>query len=203
MQITAIEPQKRKKDRVNIFLDGEFAFSLDHETLLKNSLSSGQKLTQEQIENLAKEGEFAYWYNKALRFLSFRPRSQKEILDYFRKNKVGGLIVKSIVKKLREKKFIDDVAFAKWFIKQRIDFRPKGKIAIVTELHQKGISENITSIAIQKVGFNELRLAKKALRKKEKTFGRYPAKKQKEKAVAFLKQRGFSWDTIEKVLLFD
>ena len=91
--------------------------------------------------------DFEKSYNRALRFLSFRPRSEKEIKDYLKlktKNlelKTQNEIVNSIIKRLKEHKFLDDEEFARWWIEQRTKIKPRAWKVIQYELKQKGIEE--------------------------------------------------------------
>jgi len=83
-EVTAIEPQK-KKERFNIFVDGKFAFGLDAETLVKSGLKVGQEISEKEIEKLVFENEVRKLMEKALHFLSFRPRSESEVSQYLRR----------------------------------------------------------------------------------------------------------------------
>lgn len=200
MEITAITSQKKRKDRVNIFIDGSFAFALDHETLLKNHLKVGQNILQTDIDRLIKEGEYAYWYNSVLQLISRRPRSQREITDYLNRKQTGDMVQEKILTKLKNAKFIDDTAFAKWFVDQRQQFRPKGKKALTQELRQKGIADAIITEVLNSESIDEIALARKIAEKKKRLLTRYPPDKQREKLISFLCRRGFSWETIERVL---
>lgn len=128
--------------------------------------------------------------DKVYRFLAVRPRSEKEITDYLKRKKASPEAAEKIFSLLKQQNLIDDSAFAEWWIDQRSTFRPKGKIALKAELKQKGVSQAIIESALEKI--NELSLAKKAIAKK-KFF-------TPQKLVNFLSYRGFSWQTIKKVL---
>ena len=82
--ITAIKAQK-KKERYNVFLDGEFGFGIDAEALLKEKLAVGRELKDQEIKGLRDQAEFNKSYEKALNFLSYRPRSEREVRDYLEK----------------------------------------------------------------------------------------------------------------------
>lgn len=123
--------------------------------------------------------------DKAYRFLSFRPRSEKEIKNYLKKKKAPDKIAQKIIDELKKQKLIDDLEFAYWWVEQRNTFRPKGKIALQVELRQKGVDREIAQRVIDET-VDEFALAKKVF--------------QKKKAPALLARRGFSWATIKKVL---
>jgi len=135
--------------------------------------------------------------DKVYRFLSLRPRSEKELADYLKKRKISSLEAEKIFKILKEQKLIDDWEFAKWWVEQREAFKPKGKIALKAELRQKGIAEEIIEKVLGSV--DELSLANKALAKKTEVYRRLSPEDFLRKISQFLSYRGFSWQTIEKV----
>ena len=57
--VSAIEPHKHNKNRYSVFLDGEYAFSLDDETLVKSKLKVGSCLSDEDVRYLTEEAEYA------------------------------------------------------------------------------------------------------------------------------------------------
>ena len=99
--ITSIKAQKNQK-RVNINLDGSFGFGLDLENFMKLQLKVNQELTQEEIKAITDEGEKAKILEKVLSFASIRPRSKKEIMDYFRRKNTNVLIHWYLIEKLEK-----------------------------------------------------------------------------------------------------
>jgi regulatory protein len=205
-EITKIKAQKNKK-RVNIYLDGKFAFGLPAETLVKAGLKLGQKLAEKQIENLIFKNEFQKLLDKVYRILSLRPRSEKEIEDYLKKkiwkfrkgqSKTKDKMIGEIISVLKEQKLIDDLAFAAWWIEQRASFRPRGKMALRMELRRKGVNQEFIDEIIEKV--DELSLAKKAAQKKLKSFKKLDPPEFREKMSAFLARYGFSWGVVKVVI---
>ena len=131
--ITSIKPQKNKK-RVNIYLDDKFGFGLD----LKNFMTLGLKVEQElsdiEITEILKKAEFQKTLDKLLRFATLRPRSEKEINNWLRKYKVHQSLVKDLFSKLKRLELLDDTKFAKWWVEQRVNFRPRAKRVLSQEL---------------------------------------------------------------------
>lgn len=139
---------------------------------------------------------FPKFYDRSLRFLSFRPRSEKEIADFLKKKKVGEATIKKILDKLKEYKFLDDREFARWLIEQRQGRKPRGKRLIEMELKQKGIAEPIIEEA-QNALSNQSELAKKALEKKVAVYRHLNRVKAYQKLSQFLLRRGFDWETVK------
>lgn len=199
--ITKLSPQKRKK-RVNVFIDQEFAFGVDLETLAKFNLQVGQEISEQRIEKIIKEGEFQKVYDKTLRFFSFRPRSEKEVKDWLAKKKIGVLVKKLVIKRLKKVKLLDDRKFALWWIDQRVAFKPKGRKLLEEELRKKGVSKEIIEQILEtKITDGlELKLALKLVKKKLPSYQKMPYLKFRQKIADFLVQRGFSWEIIKKVI---
>lgn len=149
--------------------------------------------------------DFEKFYNKALRFLSYRPRSEKEVRDRLKlkvkssKLKVEEDIIDKVIEKLKEQKFINDEEFAKWFVESRLRFKPRSLRLIKTELKQKGIVDEI--INNLQLTINDLEQAKKLAEKRIARFRNKFGMTREEiyqKLGRFLASKGFDWDTIKK-----
>jgi regulatory protein len=150
-------------------------------------------------------------FKKALLFaqkiISIRPRSCKEISDklsvFSKKNRISVDIIERVIDRLKESDLINDDKFVGWWIEQRDYFKPKGKIALKTELRQKGIDINLTEkIISQSLNSRktETELAITSLGKKLLLFKKLPTELFKRKISGFLSRRGFDYDTIEAVI---
>lgn len=201
-QITAIEPQKNKANRFNVYIDGEFGFALSAEALAKADLSIGENLTQQDIDRLIIENEVGKLYDKALRFLSFRPRSEKEVKEFLVKKQTGDKTCGFVLEKLKKLNFLNDAEFAKWFCAQRQNFSPRGQRLITMELVKKGVDREIIDNVFSKNedAPSEEELAQKSLEKKLKAWGKLPREEFFKKAVNFLQRRGFSWSVSKSVI---
>lgn len=200
--ITALEPQKRKKGRVNVFIDGEFRVGLSLEICLKNGLQVGKRVSPERLEKLIKENELDQILAKVYKFLSYRPRTEKEISDYLTKKEAGPLLTDLVIKTLKKQKYLDDREFARWWIEQRTRFRPRGKRVLRAELFKKGISQEIIEEALD-LDFSTLsskELALKAIEKKLPAYKKLGWQESRRKVGAFLARRGFDWETIKTIL---
>ena len=149
---------------------------------------------------MEKDKNFLTIYGKVLRYLAIRPRSLKEITDYLQKRvKVKQIIKEKIINQLDAEGLIDDENFAHWWLDQRAAFRPKGSLALTAELRQKGIERSVIEKILSK-SLNEAGLAEAALTKKLKAYRRLPPPEFRQKALAFLQRRGFSWETAKSVV---
>ena len=137
--ITNLTAQKRRKDRVNLFLDGEYAFSLS--ILNAAWLKVGQELSAEKIAALLAEEEYERGKDIALRLITNRPRSTKEVRDRMREKGIDDTVQDRVVDRLTELDLLDDEAFARYWIDQRARFKPRGIPLLQQELRQKGIDQ--------------------------------------------------------------
>ncbi len=212
-KITAIKPQKRK-GRFNIYIDKEFAFGIDEDTLVQEGLIVGKEISELEISELEEKGEIGKLYQKALHFLEYRPRSEREVKDYLKRKLAtplrqgyGGqaaedveITVERIIKQLKSHNYLNDEEFARWWVEQRRNSRnPRGIRVIQSELYRKGISRKIVEEVINTENNEEglaLKAAQKQLNrlKKPKTSNSWELKR---KLTAYLSRRGFEWDTIK------
>ena len=209
-QITSIEPQKRRKGRFNIYVDGRFSFAADENLLAKNSLSVGKSLTGDQIEKLIGENEAGKLFDASLRFLSYRPRSEKEVKDFLAKKiaRVENIkfteasqspVISQIISRLKKQSFLNDKEFADWWVKARTSSQPKGPYLIKRELAGKGIDKDIIEKAISKIK-NQTELGRNVIEKKIKTWKKLTNLELKNKIYQHLARRGFDSAAIKEVI---
>lgn len=143
-----------------------------------------------------------------IRFVSYRPRSGKEMDDFIRRkladsHTTAPLVTHNVVDRLVELGYIDDHAFAAWWVSQRTGRKSKGARAIRRELEQKGIAPEIIEAAIStimKEDRSELMLAKVALEKKRFAWSTLPKVLQKQKLAQYLLRRGFASEIVWRVV---
>lgn len=211
-QITAIIPQKKRKNRFNIYLDGYFAFGIDEDALVKNLLKVGNNLTNDQVAKLVEETTLGKLTDQALRFLSYRQRSEKEIKVYLTRKiaqkenikydqAVQSPQVSAVLAKLKRYNYVNDTEFAKWWITSRIKSHPMGKYLLKLELKRKGISPQIIESILEKVP-SERKLAINLIEKKIKKWPKLSPVNFKKKVYAHLLARGFGWDIARETVAF-
>ena len=189
--ITAIEAQKRNRQRLNISLDGEYAFSLDR--LTAAWLKPGRKLTADEIKQLQEQDELESAHTRALHFLSFRSRSIQEVRDYLMRKGCSPEHISAVLCRLEEESFLDDARFSREWLENRSAFRPRGVSLIKAELRQKGVSNEVIETSLAQAYLQESELALKAA---QRVVGRYAALPQETfrlRLGAFLQRRGFSF----------
>ncbi|MEK7573162.1 MAG: regulatory protein RecX [Patescibacteria group bacterium] len=154
--------------------------------------------------------EFEKFYNKALKFLSYRPRSVDEVRKNLlesrgrfgsAKRNTTPEIAEKIIEKLKEYKFLDDKEFVKWWIEQRTNYKPRSLRLIKMELGQKGIGKDLIEEVIESLEnkVDDLQSAKKLIEKRARKYKNLPREEKFQKVARFLASKGFNYDIIKEV----
>jgi regulatory protein len=195
-KITALKIQKKNKNRVSVYLDGEYAFGLSR--IVAGWLSVGQQLSEEKIKELKAKDSVEVAMQKALNFLSYRPRSENEVRQNLKiKHGIDEGIIDQIITRLERGGLVDDSSFAELWVENRSEFRPRGSRALRMELRQKGIDEQ--TIAHTLADLDEEQLALKAARKQARKYKQLDWLEFRKKLTGFLARRGFNYGVIAEV----
>lgn len=197
--ITAIKPQRNQK-RVNVYLDRKFGFGLDLVSFAALGLKVNQELSEKEVEEIVKKAEFQKTWDKLLKFATLRPRSKKEIKDYFRRKKIHESLQAGLFLRLKKLKLLNDFDFARWWVGQRIEFKSKSKREIERELRTKGISRELIQEVWKEVPINEEKEARELLAKKSYKWRGLSFREAKLKKSQYLAGKGFDWEVIEKIV---
>lgn len=135
--------KSRREKRVNVYLDGKFAFSLLAEVVLKEGLKAGQELSDDQIEALSGINRYQRCLNAAIRYLGYRPRSEAEIRQRLRKHGFDSASTDKALDRLKEQGLVDDIAFARFWKDNRESFSPRSRRLTKLELQRKGLAGDI------------------------------------------------------------
>lgn len=138
----------------------------------------------------------------AYRFLSYRQRSKKEIVDKLKEKKFSDKIIEEVIEGLEGYNYINDTDFAFNWAEGRVRSRHIGPMILRSELLKKGISKDIVDKTIKEIynKHNERSLAIDALNAKAKILKDIPEEKKKRRLYGFLAQRGFSYEIINEIL---
>ena len=196
MKITAISSQVKNPDRVSIFLDGKYGFSLTLDQLLEAKLKKGLDLSDSDVNVYKKLSTDGKMRAKAFEWLMIRPHSEREFTDYLKRKKVDPEQIKAISEEAKAKNLQNDEYFAKWFYEQRLQ-KSKSSRAIIFELRSKGVSPvTIKSIVIDSDASDKESL--ESLVNKLRNRSKYSSDPIKLKR--YLLTKGFSYDQIKEVL---
>lgn len=190
--ITALEDQKRDPERVNVYLDGAFAFGASRMLILARGLARGKELAPEEIEALRRDDDVEKAFGSALNLLSYRPRSRAEIEGYFRRKKVDPEVANAAVARLERSGLLDDDEFARFWVRNRQTFRPRGARALRAEMRAKGLESGVIDSALQDLPEEE-ETAYEAGQPKLKSYRALDEREFFTRMVGFLQRRGFAY----------
>ncbi len=193
--ITSIKIQEKDKNRCNIFLDGEYSFSLSYESVLQNRLKVGVSLNDNQIALLKLDDQKATAMSKGLAYVSKAMKTKKQVVNYLLGKEYSSETVYHVVDRLVELGFINDIEFAKRYIECSSG---KGKRLLENALYVKGISKNDFENAYYLAMPNDKEKAFSVLQKYMKS--KESSKENFAKAYRYLVGKGFSYDEIESAM---
>lgn len=197
-KITALKLQKKNTQRVNVYLDGEFAFGLAR--IVAAWLQVGQELSEEKIAELCSEDARETALQRALHFISFRPRTAREVRQNLEKAGMPADVIDETLVRLQEQRLIDDSRFAEFWIDNRTTFRPRSERLLARELRQRGLTEPVIQEAIQAAAIDEQAAAYQAAQKRSRRLAGLDRQTYRQKLGSFLARRGFSYETISGVI---
>jgi regulatory protein len=197
-KITDLTTQKRNQHRVNVFIDGDYAFSLD--AAVASRLQPGQFLSEADIAALNDDDEFTRAYAKALRFLTTRPRSTQEVRDNLRRKAFPEPLIEQVLDRLLALGYVNDFEFARAWVRNRDEFSPRGARGLQHELRQKGVDSAIIDEVLAE--FDAEDAALRAARQKFDYYSRQSDTVEafRRKMGGYLTRRGFSYDSVRTVL---
>jgi regulatory protein len=200
-RITALKVQKRNRRRVNVYIDDRFAFGLA--AIEAARLKVGQHLSAAEIARLKEKDQAEVAYDRALNFLSYRPRSIAEVRRYLAKKQFDASTIDEVSARLRRADLLDDEAFARYWLENRDSFKPRSSRALRYELRQKGVAASIIDDLLS--DYDEVDAAyRAALPRVQKLARKHDVDTCRSKLVAFLNRRGFSFhiarDTVDRLL---
>lgn len=210
MKITAITPQQRDKDRVNVSVDGKYRFSLDILQIGELGIKVGKEYSDTELAELEEESQFGKLYTRTLEYALTRPRSQREIRDYLYKKtrdtrtKTGAVkkgvsesLTHRVFERLVAKGYIDDEKFARFWIENRNVRKGSSMRKLRTELAAKGVDREIVDRLLEDSDRDDASELKKIVEKKRSRYD------DEQKFMAYLARQGFSFDDIKDALAED
>jgi regulatory protein len=194
-RITAIQVQKKNPQRANVFIEGDFAFGLALIEAAK--LKPGTYLDDADIQRLLQSDEQERAYEQTLHFLSYRPRSRSEVSRYLRDKDLSEQATEAAMERLERAGLLDDEAFARYWISNREQFRPRGERALRYELRQKGVDDRVIDDLLQDT--DEMESAYRAAVQRIERWKRLDPAERRQKLSGYLQRRGFGYEAIRDV----
>ncbi|MBR2836959.1 RecX family transcriptional regulator [Candidatus Saccharibacteria bacterium] len=197
LRITDIKQAVRNENRVNVFVNGKYSFSLDIAQVVDLSVKVGMILTAERLAELKKASEFGKLYQRALEWVLVRPRSRKEVYDYLYKKtyekKLDKNYINGIINRLKDKKYIDDKAFCEYYVENRFVKKGVSEKRLRMELMKKGVVSAIIDEVLAGSGRDERGEIQKMITKKRSRY-------DDEKLIQYLCRQGFDYSLVRELV---
>ncbi len=199
MKVSKIK--KLPSGKYNLILDNKQKLVTYDEVILNNNLLFNNSVDSETLNKINNDTKHYDVYNKVLKLIGIRMRSEKEIKDYLIKNNIEDDEINSIIVKLKTNGLINDENFAKAFILDKINFSNNGPSKIRQELQVHNIEESVINKELNSID-NSIYLEKinKIISKKVRTNKKYSNYILKQKIMADLVNLGFYRDDINNCL---
>jgi regulatory protein len=196
-KITALETQKRNPDRLNVYLDGEFAFGISK--FVGAWLSVGQSVTEDKIRELTDQDEREKALQTALKYIGYRPRTNLEVKKKLEKAGYEAEITASVLSELNEKQYLNDREFARQWVDLRSESKPRGRFLLSIELRTKGIPDDIIESVLSAIP-EEKRLAEEFGEKYMRRLTDVDQETFIRKMSGALQRKGFSYSVTKEVV---
>ncbi len=201
MRITALEQQVHNPARVSLSVDGKFLLGISAELMFKLGLHIDQELTASDLAQIQNEEACQHGVELAINYLSFRPRSQTEVRRHLRKKEIPLEIIEIVLERLQKLDYVNDRAFASFWVENREQFNPRGSQGVRNELRMKGVEREIVEELVSDE--NDAELAVRAAEKKAALLLRTPNMDYntfRSRLGGFLQRRGFSYDVVSRTV---
>ena len=198
--ITKIEVGKRNKERVNIYIDEEYAFSISAELIYKENIKVKDKIDVDSLKKLADEDNYIKCKNTALKTIERTYKSEKELAQKLALKGYDDHIINRTINFMKEYNLLDN-NYATMYVKDKS--RNIGKKKIKYSLLQKGIDEEIIESELEKINNDEVKaIVYEMALKKYKVFSKRENDNYKltQKLYRFLMGKGYDYDLIKDVV---
>ncbi len=193
-EITLIEPQKKDKERCNVYVDGVFYCGIKLEVAVKYRLKTGMQIEKSRLDEIQLETEKRQALDKAMNFISAAMKTKKQVRDYLDKKGYTQAVADFVIEKLEYYKFLDDYAYCRAYV---AGVSGKGKRAIENDLFKRGAERKAVEEALAEIEEDAdaaLAVLTKYMRGKEST------KENLYKGFKYLLSKGYGYDTAKSAL---
>ncbi len=198
MIITAINPKPHRRNRVDVYVDGELAFDLARDTVSKRELRPGRPIDRAEIDAIVAADARRSALDTAAAMLAHRPRSEREIRRRLAQRKCDPVLIDETVERLRGMKLIDDAEFARAWAESRDRSSPRGRRLIAGELRAYGVTAAVADEAAATVSEADAAYRVAAKRMRSLTGADYRA--FRDRLGSHLQRRGFAWDVVRSTV---
>jgi regulatory protein len=199
-RITAVHRDSKHKHRYHIDIEGEHAFSVHEDILVKYNLLKGSVLDESFIGEVLLAEEENKAYLLALRYLGIRPRTSFQVKKYLRDKGFPGELADKITQRCEDQGYVNDQAFSRQWVQERLRLKPRSAYVLRMELQQRGVDSGIADEAVRAVSReDELEAARRLVAKRLRTRDVPPDPDTERKLLAMLMRKGFSGSVLQQI----
>lgn len=192
--------KKTSNGKYKVYLDNNEVINTYDEVILKNNLLFHKEVDSELLNELAKDNDYYELYNKCLILINKRIRSEKEIREYLAKYTSDDKYIEDIISKLKEIGLINDLAFIKAFISDKINLSNDGPLKIANELLNHNIDSSFINIEIENIDQNLIDNKINKYISKKMVNNKYSSYVIKQKIISELINNGYREEDIIRIL---
>jgi regulatory protein len=199
MKITSIEKRNKNKDKIAVYIDNSYSFTIAEEDYISLHLYEEKDLNDEEINNIKSNVNYRAAKSEAVKYISYKFRSKKEVSDKLLEEGYEENVVENVLEELAGMGYINDKIYAQKYIFDRSKLKPKSSKLLKLELGIKGIKSEIVDEILLDYEIDDNLVAEGLARRK---FGKYDITDEKvvRKIQSFLQHRGFDYEIINKTL---
>ena len=141
--------KKISNDKYKLYLDNNETITLYEDVIINNNLLLTKQIDNKEIKNLLNQNNEVYAYGLALKFISIRMRSKKEVYDYLLKKNISQYLIDIIIDKLLKEGYLNDFKFSCSYINDQMLLSNYGPYKIKNNLIKYGVDSDIINEAIE------------------------------------------------------
>lgn len=201
--ITKLVAQRKNPNRVNVYLDGEYAFGVYSDLVLEFGLHAGRRLTAEERAAIAAADGVLVAKARAIHYLAHRPRTEQEVRRKLARAETPPEVVDAVIERLYALHYLDDAAYARRYARARYRNKGYGPERIRAELFRRGVPKADAEAAVASLLEAEepVEAARHHAARRWARLAREPdPRKRRKKLSDFLLRRGYTYDTVRRVV---
>lgn len=200
--ITRITVHPKKKDWYYVYIDRgageEFGFTIDSDLFIRFQIQKGMEIDDAQLMEIVHEKEKKRAIGLAFSYLSYRMRSEHELIEYLKRKELEQSIIVECIDTLKSYHYINDEEFSNQYVQSKMNTQLKGPLLIKRELEEKGISSTLIASSLSRVSFDsQVSRLVSYIEKRQEALGNTSLKEKKQKLYQQLYRKGFSRDVIQ------
>lgn len=199
--VSAVEPQKKNKDRYNVYVDGEYAASLGAEALVTFGIREGAAVNRNALKEAVHRDNAQYAFDTAAGLLAHKMRTRAELGQRLAERGIDEAAAHEALDKLAAYGYVDDEKFAGEYVRSAVQTGRWGRKAVAYRLKEKGLSQSVIDAALgEYTEEDERRIARRQMEAAARRLKGVEARRQRQRIYAALARHGFDYDVISALL---